>query len=117
MLYTKFPIKELNYCLSCCQRLVTIKDAILRQLHDDDLTVVHAALSIDGLSELISSSDLLAAMDDILKRCVNILISSKYNFCMCYVFDCLLVYQCLSYLLILAGVKFSVNICVCICLA
>ncbi|XP_044468232.1 uncharacterized protein At3g06530-like [Mangifera indica] len=58
------------------QRLVTIKDAILRQLHDDDLTVVHAALSIDGLSELISSSDLLAAMDDILKRCVNILISS-----------------------------------------
>uniref|UniRef100_A0A2N9G8U6 Uncharacterized protein n=1 Tax=Fagus sylvatica TaxID=28930 RepID=A0A2N9G8U6_FAGSY len=41
------------------QSLVTIEDAILRQLHDDDLTVVRAALSLDGLPDMISSSDLL----------------------------------------------------------
>ncbi|KAJ0099511.1 hypothetical protein Patl1_20742 [Pistacia atlantica] len=58
------------------QRLVTIQDAILRQLHDDDLSVVHAALSVDGLSEMISSVDLLEALDNVLKRCVIILISS-----------------------------------------
>ncbi|CAM8986177.1 unnamed protein product [Rhodiola kirilowii] len=32
------------------QSLVMVQDAVLRQLHDDDLTVVKAALSIDGLS-------------------------------------------------------------------
>ncbi|KAK1577185.1 hypothetical protein Q3G72_019640 [Acer saccharum] len=59
------------------QRLVTIQDAILRQLHDDDLTVIQAALSVDGLSEMISSSDLLEALDDVFKRCINILMSSS----------------------------------------
>ncbi|KAI9160506.1 hypothetical protein LWI28_008767 [Acer negundo] len=59
------------------QRLVTIQDAILRQLHDDDLTVVQAALSVDGLSEMISSSDLLEALDDVFKRCIIILMSSS----------------------------------------
>ncbi|KAH7557345.1 hypothetical protein JRO89_XS11G0129200 [Xanthoceras sorbifolium] len=61
------------------QRLVNIQDAILRQLHDDDLTVVQAALSVHGLSEMISSSDLLEALDDVLKNCITILMSSSSN--------------------------------------
>lgn len=61
------------------QRLVTIQDAILRQLRDDDLTVIQAVLSLDGLSEIINSSDLLEALRDVLQRCNNILMSSKYG--------------------------------------
>lgn len=61
------------------QSLVTIKDAILRQLHDDDLTVVQAALSVDGLSDIISASDLLKELHHVLKRCIGILISSEYD--------------------------------------
>ncbi|XP_075648528.1 uncharacterized protein At3g06530 isoform X3 [Castanea sativa] len=57
--------------------LVTIEDAILRQLHDDDLTVVRAALSLDELSDMISSSDLLKELQYVLKRCIGILMSSS----------------------------------------
>ncbi|KAF3950201.1 hypothetical protein CMV_024011 [Castanea mollissima] len=57
--------------------LVTIEDAILRQLHDDDLTVVLAALSLDELSDMISSSDLLKELQYVLKRCIGILMSSS----------------------------------------
>ena len=74
--------------LSCCQRLVTIQDAILHQLHDDDLTVVQAALSIDGLPGMISPSDLLEGLNDVLKRCVIILMSSEYGLRIWYAFDC-----------------------------
>ncbi|KAM3682910.1 hypothetical protein ACJW31_12G106500 [Castanea mollissima] len=59
------------------QSLVTIEDAILRQLHDDDLTVVRAALSLDELSDMISSSDLLKELQYVLKRCIDILMSSS----------------------------------------
>ncbi|PPD93596.1 hypothetical protein GOBAR_DD09483 [Gossypium barbadense] len=55
------------------QRLVAIKDAVLRQLHDDDLTVVQAALSVDGLTEVLSPSDLLEALRDVLKKCLSFL--------------------------------------------
>lgn len=55
------------------KRLVTIQDAVLCQLRDDDLTVVQAALSLKGLSEIISPSDLLKALDDVLKKCVSTL--------------------------------------------
>ncbi|KAK8344000.1 hypothetical protein V6Z12_A07G051700 [Gossypium hirsutum] len=55
------------------QRLVVIKDAVLRQLHDDDLTVVQAALSVDGLTEVVSPSDLLEALRDVLKKCLSFL--------------------------------------------
>ncbi|KAL1089865.1 hypothetical protein V6Z11_D07G050200 [Gossypium hirsutum] len=55
------------------QRLVAIKDAVLRQLHDDDLTVVQAALSVDGLTEVVSPSDLLEALRDVLKKCLSFL--------------------------------------------
>ncbi|XVF49416.1 hypothetical protein PTKIN_Ptkin04bG0010100 [Pterospermum kingtungense] len=59
------------------QRFVTIKDAVLRQLHDDDLTVVQAALSLDGLTEIISPLDILEALRYVLKRCLSILTSGS----------------------------------------
>ncbi|GMI76636.1 hypothetical protein like AT3G06530 [Hibiscus trionum] len=59
------------------QRLVAINDAILRQLRDDDLTVVRAALSVDGLTEIISPSDLLEALRDVLERCLSFLTSGS----------------------------------------
>ncbi|XP_065871790.1 uncharacterized protein At3g06530 [Euphorbia lathyris] len=51
------------------QKLVTIRDAILSQLHDEDLKVVQAALSLEGLSEIVNASDLLKALASALKRC------------------------------------------------
>ncbi|KAB1204141.1 hypothetical protein CJ030_MR8G004038 [Morella rubra] len=59
------------------QSLVTIQDAILRQLHDDDLTVVRAALSLDGLCDILSDSDLLKELEYVFKRCVGILMSGS----------------------------------------
>ncbi|ONI24972.1 hypothetical protein PRUPE_2G273000 [Prunus persica] len=59
------------------QSLVSIEDIILRQLHDDDLTVVRAALSLDRLSTIISSADLFEALGNVLKRCIGILMSSS----------------------------------------
>lgn len=59
------------------QNLVSIEDVILRQLHDDDLTVVRAALSLDRLSTIISSADLFEALGNVLKRCIGILMSSE----------------------------------------
>ncbi|KAK8586579.1 hypothetical protein V6N13_010167 [Hibiscus sabdariffa] len=53
------------------QRLMAINDAILRQLRDDDLTVVRAALSVDGLTEIISPSDLLEALRHVLGKCLS----------------------------------------------
>ncbi|OVA04123.1 BP28 [Macleaya cordata] len=53
------------------QKLVTIQEAILRRLHDDDLSVVRAALSMDGLTKIISAPNLLEAFRDILLRCTE----------------------------------------------
>ncbi|XP_021285623.1 uncharacterized protein At3g06530 isoform X2 [Herrania umbratica] len=59
------------------QRFVTIKDVILRQLHDDDLTVVQAALSLDWFTEMISPLELLEALHHVLKRCLSFLTSGS----------------------------------------
>ncbi|KAL5569803.1 hypothetical protein UlMin_026378 [Ulmus minor] len=59
------------------QGFLSIQNAILQQLYDDDLTVVEAAVSLDGLSDMISYSDLLQALDDVLNRCIGILRSSS----------------------------------------
>ncbi|XWS60132.1 hypothetical protein CRYUN_Cryun07bG0008200 [Craigia yunnanensis] len=59
------------------QRFVTIKDVILRQLHDDDLTVVRAALSLDGLTEILNPLDILETFRDVLKRCLSFLTSGS----------------------------------------
>ncbi|XP_010441584.1 PREDICTED: uncharacterized protein At3g06530-like isoform X2 [Camelina sativa] len=60
---------------SKAENLVTIQDAILRQLWDDDLAVVQAALSFDKLPNIITSSGLLDALLHVVKRCVGILLS------------------------------------------
>lgn len=57
------------------QRFVTIQDAVLRRLRDDDLSVVQAALNLDRLSEFINSSSLLDALQDVLQRCISNLTS------------------------------------------
>lgn len=58
------------------QNLVTIQDAILRQLWDDDLAVVKAALSFDMLPNIISSG-LLDSLLHVVKRCEGILLSGN----------------------------------------
>eukprot|EP00257_Ricinus_communis_P020965 XP_015580336.1 uncharacterized protein At3g06530 [Ricinus communis] len=50
------------------ERFGTIRDAILCQLHDNDLTVVQAVLALEGLSEIIRASDLLEMLDNLLNR-------------------------------------------------
>ncbi|XP_010536553.1 PREDICTED: uncharacterized protein At3g06530 [Tarenaya hassleriana] len=57
------------------ESLVTVQDAILRQLWDDDLTVVQAALSLDRLCDILSASDLMEAVLHVVKRCTDILTS------------------------------------------
>ncbi|KAI3862328.1 hypothetical protein MKX03_036895 [Papaver bracteatum] len=54
------------------QKLASIQQAISRRLQDDDLSVVQAALSLDGLTKVISGPDLLEALRDILLRCAEI---------------------------------------------
>ncbi|KAG7581498.1 BP28 C-terminal domain [Arabidopsis suecica] len=60
---------------SKAENLVTIQDTILRQLWDDDLAVVQAALSFDKLPNIVTSSGLLDALLHVVKRCVGILLS------------------------------------------
>ncbi|KAI3919122.1 hypothetical protein MKW98_016675 [Papaver atlanticum] len=54
------------------QKLASIQHAISRRLQDDDLSVVQAALSLDGLTKVISGPDLLEALRNILLRCAEI---------------------------------------------
>ncbi|XAR66099.1 hypothetical protein NMG60_11012179 [Bertholletia excelsa] len=61
------------------KRLVTIQDAILRRLHEDDLTVVQAALTLNRLDEIIQPSALLDAIGNVLQRCLGILMSGTLN--------------------------------------
>eukprot|EP00268_Persea_americana_P022565 TRINITY_DN22456_c0_g2_i1.p1 TRINITY_DN22456_c0_g2~~TRINITY_DN22456_c0_g2_i1.p1 ORF type:complete len:2020 (-),score=349.41 TRINITY_DN22456_c0_g2_i1:339-6095(-) len=58
------------------QNTINVQEAMLRRLHDDDLTVVQAVLSLDGLAGIVNPSYLLQAFQDILSRCVDILIRS-----------------------------------------
>ncbi|CAN6240377.1 unnamed protein product [Urochloa humidicola] len=55
------------------QKLVNMQDAILRSLYDDDLSVVQAALSIEGLAAVASPDSLLKAYDDVLTKCIKII--------------------------------------------
>ncbi|KAL0799472.1 hypothetical protein Bca101_054647 [Brassica carinata] len=60
---------------SKAENLITIQDAIVRQLWDDDLAVVQAALSLDQLPNIVTSSSLLDALLHVVKWCVGILLS------------------------------------------
>lgn len=59
------------------KRLGTIQDALLRRLRDDDLTVVQAALSLNGFPDAIHHVALLEALENVLRRCLNIFVSGS----------------------------------------
>ncbi|XP_020576310.1 uncharacterized protein At3g06530 isoform X2 [Phalaenopsis equestris] len=62
-------------------KLVDVKDAIICRLLDDDLTVVQAALSINGLSKIVSSASLLKAYCNVFFRCMDIIKKSSEMAC------------------------------------
>lgn len=53
------------------ERLVTVQDAVVHCLSDEDLSVVHAALCIDKLSELVDPARLLEIVHDLLQKCTQ----------------------------------------------
>uniref|UniRef100_R7W4R5 BP28 C-terminal domain-containing protein n=1 Tax=Aegilops tauschii TaxID=37682 RepID=R7W4R5_AEGTA len=55
------------------QKFINMQDAIIRSLYDDDLSVVQAALSIEGLAAISSPRGLLKAYDDLLVKCTDII--------------------------------------------
>ncbi|GAB2253654.1 hypothetical protein Droror1_Dr00006501 [Drosera rotundifolia] len=57
------------------QRFAVMENAILRRLSEDDLRVVQAALSLDKLPKLISSTRLLEKLEKIFQTCTGILFS------------------------------------------
>lgn len=58
------------------ERLVAIQDAVLRRLCDDDLTVVQAALTVNRLDDCIRPLALIDALENVLQRCLGIILSS-----------------------------------------
>ncbi|XP_078440573.1 ARM repeat superfamily protein [Wolffia australiana] len=54
------------------RRLNNIQDAILRRLQDDDLSVIQAVFSIEGLTRIISCPLLLNAVKELLVRCLGL---------------------------------------------
>ncbi|XP_030533160.1 uncharacterized protein At3g06530 isoform X1 [Rhodamnia argentea] len=61
------------------QGFETIQDAISRQLHDNDLSIVQAALLLNELPNVVNRTDLLQALCSITRRCIGILVSSSVN--------------------------------------
>ncbi|KAJ1272131.1 hypothetical protein BS78_06G179400 [Paspalum vaginatum] len=55
------------------QTFINMQGAILRSLYDDDLSVVQAALSIEGLAAVASPDSLLKAYDNVLTKCIGII--------------------------------------------
>ncbi|XP_058207523.1 uncharacterized protein At3g06530 isoform X3 [Rhododendron vialii] len=63
------------FALEHPKRLVAIQDAVLRRLRDDDLTVVHAALTVNRLDVCICPPALIDALENVLQRCLGIVMS------------------------------------------
>lgn len=61
------------------QKFINMKDAILRSLYDDDLNVVQAALSIEGLAAVANPDSLLKAYDGVLTKCIKIIKKGGYS--------------------------------------
>lgn len=61
------------------QGFETIQDAILRQLYDDDLSIVRAALLLNELPNVVNRTDLLQALCSITRRCIGMLVLSSVN--------------------------------------
>lgn len=59
------------------QGFATIQDAILNQLHYDDLTVVQAALSLIDTSEALAGANFIEALGNVLQRCMQVFLSGK----------------------------------------
>ncbi|XP_052736877.1 uncharacterized protein At3g06530 isoform X2 [Vigna angularis] len=59
------------------KNLINVQEAILRLLDDTELTVVQAALRVDGLPNVIDSSKLLDALLNVLRRCMDKLLSGS----------------------------------------
>ncbi|XP_062092226.1 uncharacterized protein At3g06530 [Humulus lupulus] len=55
----------------------SVQDAILQQLHDEDLTVVGAAVSFDGIADMLDTTELFKVLSNVLKRCIGIVNSSS----------------------------------------
>ena len=62
-----------------CQKFYAIQDALLRRLHDDDLNVVLAVLNLKNVAAILSSPLLTEALQNVLQRCIQILLSSKHT--------------------------------------
>jgi len=60
------------------QNLINIQEAILKLLDDKELTVVQAALCVDGLPNVIDSCKLLDALLNVLRRCMDKLLSGNW---------------------------------------
>ncbi|CAJ1971385.1 unnamed protein product [Sphenostylis stenocarpa] len=61
------------------ENLINIEEAILGLLDDKDLTVVQAALCVAGLPNVVDSSKLLCALQNVLRRCTDKLLSVDYG--------------------------------------
>ena len=61
------------------QKRVIIQNTILHWLHDEDLGIIQAALPLKGLSEMTSASYSLDALQNVLQRRIDILLSSASN--------------------------------------
>ncbi|KAL1565211.1 hypothetical protein AAHA92_07455 [Salvia divinorum] len=59
------------------KKFYAIQDALLRRLYDDDLNVVLAVLNLKNLAAILSSPPLTEAIQNVLQRCIQILLSSS----------------------------------------
>lgn len=66
-----FGILETTTC--DMKTMINIQEALLRRLHDDDLSVVLAVLSLDSLARVVDTTPLLKALSNILSRCYSIM--------------------------------------------
>ncbi|XP_051122807.1 uncharacterized protein At3g06530 [Andrographis paniculata] len=53
-----------------------IRDALIRRIYDEDLNVVLAVLNLKSMPEILDSSNLSEALQHLLKRCTDVLLSS-----------------------------------------
>ncbi|KAJ3680582.1 hypothetical protein LUZ60_016860 [Juncus effusus] len=59
--------------------IVNLQDAVIRGLSDKDLSVVQAALSIEGISSVFNSKSLFKALQNVLFRCIDIINKGDSN--------------------------------------
>ncbi|KAJ3706936.1 hypothetical protein LUZ61_010641 [Rhynchospora tenuis] len=55
------------------QELVNVQDAVIRGLSDENLSVVQAALCIEGMAEVFNVNSLLKTYQNVLSRCIDVI--------------------------------------------